>query len=212
MSSISSKTLANLTRKRFVASRWAVPSTPSEGPRGQALYVSTQHDEAGSHAEAPFAAAAALAVPLVIDCGTEHELRLVPEESLSVLALFEAMDVEDAIDVLRFEPERSAEVLPVVRDYDAYILAYAKTESGLSIGLAPDDDGLELVAVFTSPDAYQAYVEETGQAELAPRVFAGPDLWTVLSRLPAPGMVFNCSGPAQPVAFAAKLAKAMLAA
>jgi hypothetical protein len=79
--------------------------------------------------------------------------------------------------------------------------------------MAPDQKGQALAAVFTFEDACDAFLEQARtQVDMKPLIYAGKDLFKMLSEMNLTGIVFNCSGPAPPVAFAAAFSKVVLEA
>jgi hypothetical protein len=81
--------------------------------------------------------------------------------------------------------------------------------------MAPDQKGRTLAAVFTSEDACEAFLDEAGKqggTQLEPLIYAGKNLFELLSKMDLTGIVFNCSGPTPPVAFAAAFSQVILEA
>ena len=79
--------------------------------------------------------------------------------------------------------------------------------------LAPDPQGRKLAAVFTTPDAADAFIREVGSSLAAPpvlRVYDGSTLFAYLARLPIDGIVFNCKGPGLPRVVATPFAQRVL--
>ena len=86
---------------------------------------------------------------------------------------------------------------------------------GNRLVMAPDQKGRTLAAVFTSEDACEAFLDEAGKqggTQLEPLIYAGKNLFELLSKMDLTGIVFNCSGPTPPVAFAAAFSQVILEA
>jgi hypothetical protein len=69
---------------------------------------------------------------------------------------------------------------------------------GNRLVMAPDQKGRTLAAVFTSEDACEAFLDEAGKqggTQLEPLIYAGKNLFELLSKMDLTGIVFNCSGP-----------------
>jgi hypothetical protein len=78
--------------------------------------------------------------------------------------------------------------------------------------MAPDQKGRTLAAIFTAEDACAAFLEETSQTHLQSLTYSGKNLFEILGKMDLTGMVFNCSGPITPVAFAAAFSQIVLEA
>ena len=125
-----------------------------------------------------------------------------------------AVEVEEAIAALRVGENTTDEMLKLVRDYDGYIIAIHKATDNYTLALAPDTKGRALAAVFTFDDAFDAYYPECRQmyagGELLMLPLAGSALFAQILEKDLTGMVFNCAGPGQPIAFAAQFAEVVL--
>lgn len=125
-----------------------------------------------------------------------------------------AVQVEEALARLRFEQETAEETIPLVRDYEKYILAVHRGENGLIMVMAPDSQGRDLAAVFTSAEAFDAFYPEGKQGyptgDLLLMNLTGRELFAQLIRMSLDGVVFNCCGPARPIAFAAGISQLIL--
>jgi hypothetical protein len=119
-------------------------------------------------------------------------------------------------DLRRLRAETAAPgTVARVRDYANYFIAVATGASGqASIVMAPDDQGRTLAAIFTASDAYDAFLPtaeaKSPGAEVRGALVTGQTLFDALARMNITGMVFNCMGPATPVAFAIGFAKVIL--
>ena len=92
-----------------------------------------------------------------------------------------------------------------VGNYRGFSIAVRQIDGRNTICFAPDDKQRSLIAIFTTDDAYDAYVNElpdTMTDSMFQVKMPGPDLFANLQQQPADGLVFNCCGPTQPVAFA----------
>lgn len=121
----------------------------------------------------------------------------------------QAVAVEESLSALRAGKAPKG-ALWQVRTYHGYSFVLVKNGEKLFPGLAPDSKGRSLMAVFTFDDAAQAYLAEAGpnyrNCELLERTLSGTELFRFLSSLKTDGIVFNCCGPVEPVAFAMQFA------
>ena len=120
-------------------------------------------------------------------------------------ALAGPVEVELALAALRAGTAEPGSITKV-RQYEHYILAVTSLDGGYTLALAPDDRDRTLAAIFTSDDSFEAFLPE-GEAllpegQLLRVALAGPQLFEQLSRMSLDGVVFNCSGPGRPIAFA----------
>lgn len=132
------------------------------------------------------------------------------EQFPALRAMAEAITVEQALIALRAGQAQPG-MITLVRDYEHYLLAAYDRGGEYTLALAPDDKGRELAAVFTAADNFAAFLSarEGAQAveQLLQLELAGPKLFAQLGQMQLDGLVFNCSGPARPVAFALAFAK-----
>jgi hypothetical protein len=121
-----------------------------------------------------------------------------------------AIEIEEDITQLR-EGNSSDGACVRVRSYPAYRVVVNMI--GNHLVMAPDQQGRTLAAVFTSEDACDAFLEEASKqnaTQLEPLIYSGQNLFEILSKMDLTGMVFNCSGPTSPVAFAAAFSQVIL--
>lgn len=151
-----------------------------------------------------------------IDPATPPDIHYRKEQFPRLRSLAEAIDVEEALAALRSGENTTEGMLKLVRDYSGYLIAVHQTGDSNSLALAPDSQGRALAAVFTFEDAFEAYYPEGKQmypeGELLALSLSGEELFTQLQEMNLTGMVFNCSGPTRPVAFAAPFAQVVLQA
>ncbi len=107
--------------------------------------------------------------------------------------------------------------LGLVKRFDAFYVVLQRLEGeGRALTLAPDKRGRKLAAVFTAPDALDAFLRDQGDGGLKfePVTVKTPGhiLFDDLQHLPIDGIVFNCAGPVAPRLFVAGFAKAVMAA
>lgn len=123
-----------------------------------------------------------------------------------------AIEIEEDLTQLR-EGSSSDGACVRVRNYPAYTIVVNRI--GNRLVMAPDQKGRALAAVFTSEDACDAFLDEASKqsgTQLEPLTYCGKDLFELLSRMDLTGIVFNCSGPTSPVAFAAAFSQVILEA
>lgn len=151
---------------------------------------------------------------IVIDAFTPTEIVYAEEHFERLREMAKAIQVEDALTRLRFEPETAEDTIPVVRDYASYLLCVNRGEGGLILALAPDSQGRELAAVFTSREAFDAYYptgkEGYPDGDLLVLTLSGVELFQQLAKMNLHGIVFNCKGPVRPIAFAIGIAQVIL--
>ncbi|MCS7038828.1 MAG: hypothetical protein RMN24_14160 [Anaerolineae bacterium] len=129
-------------------------------------------------------------------------------------AMAEAVAVERALADLRTGQVQEG-AIRLVREYEHYLLpVFDFGEQGYLLALAPDDRGRALAAIFTASDGFDAYVQAMADMNEVERLISvevpGTVLFEQLMKTNLDGLVFNCSGPTQPVAFALPFAKLML--
>jgi hypothetical protein len=117
----------------------------------------------------------------------------------------DTLRVEDAIDTILQEQRRFAEILA----FEGYFIVLAERDGRTRIALAPDDRERALAAVFTAPDAAEAYLAAHPEAGEATEI-AGPELFARLAALPLDGFVVNCAGPVAPRGFAKAFADVVI--
>jgi hypothetical protein len=152
---------------------------------------------------------------IAIDPASAHEIAYGKHLFPRLKQIADAVEVEEALRELRGSASPSAGLLPLVRDYQCYLLAVWKADERYQMAMAPDQRGRALAAVFTCDDAFDAYAEEVkqqqeGKGELFQMTLTGRQLFERLLGLQLDGLVFNCSGPPEPVAFALQFAEVAL--
>lgn len=151
-----------------------------------------------------------------IDPLNEHDILYDKEQFEPLRDFAAAVAVERDLAALRADTAKEGTVVRV-REYESYLVAFARKPTGAeSLFLAPDSQGRKLAAVFTHSDAFDAFLPQAMACsvgeEVIPMRFDGAALFTFLAKIQLTGMVFNCSGPVAPVAFAAGLSKVVLEA
>ncbi len=140
-----------------------------------------------------------------IDPATPWQIGYHKEQFPRLRAMAGAVEVEQALAALRAGTAEPGSITKV-RQYEHYILAVTSLDGGYTLALAPDDRDRTLAAIFTSDDTFQAFLPEGGallsDGQLLRVALAGPQLFEQLSRMSLDGVVFNCSGPGRPIAFA----------
>jgi SseB protein N-terminal domain len=124
-----------------------------------------------------------------------------------------AILVEEALTGLRHGQAKDGAVA-VVRDYRAYSLAVVERDGSPRLLMAPDQKGRALAAIFTAADAYDAFMPDAkaaaGGGEVREMIYEGRALFEALQGMRLDGLVFNCSGPVAPIAFAPGFAKVVI--
>lgn len=151
-----------------------------------------------------------------IDPASAWQIGYRREQFPMLQAMAEAVAVERALADLR-TGQAQAGTARLVRNYEHYLLpVFDLGEEGYMLALAPDDRGRALAAIFTAADGFEAYVQAlAGMNDVEHLVsieVPGPVLFEQLMKTNLDGLVFNCSGPTQPVAFALPFARVMLEA
>lgn len=153
---------------------------------------------------------------IAIDPGSPHDIAYGKEHFAKLKRIADAIEVERALADLRSGDTTKQGLIPTVRDYPRYIIPIRKTAEGNMLGLAPDDKGRALAAIFTNDDAFDAYLgeSESGEPEsmLVRLDLSGQELFAQISKMGLDGIVFNCCGPVKPVAFARQFAEVMVSA
>jgi hypothetical protein len=128
----------------------------------------------------------------------------------------DALEVEAALQELRASAAPREGLISVIKSYAAYSLIVHKLGEEKVLALAPDERNRTLAAVFTFDDALDAYSGEARemypQGELIQVPATGELLFRQLLTMELDGIVFNCSGPSRPVAFAPGFARIVLEA
>lgn len=121
-----------------------------------------------------------------------------------------AIEIEEDLTQLR-EGNSSDGACVRVRAYPAYRIVVNRI--GNQLVMAPDQQVRALAAVFTAEDACDAFLDEASKqngTQLEPLIYSGQELFELLSKMDLTGLVFNCSGPTPPVAFAAAFSQVIL--
>ena len=151
---------------------------------------------------------------IAIDPASPHEIAYDRNLLPRLKEMADAVEVEAALSDLRASTGTTEELLPLVINYQGYRVAIGKQGDSHYIALAPDEKGRKLAAVFTSDEAIDAYTEQAKQrfpgVELKWLGLPGVQLFEQLAKMRIDGIVFNCEGPAKPVAFAAQFAQLIL--
>lgn len=151
---------------------------------------------------------------IVIDPFTPTEIVYATEHFARLQEMAKAVKVEEALANLRFQPETADEMIPIVRDYANYILPVHRVDGGMVLAMAPDSQGRDLAAVFTSTEAYDAFEpawkEGYPDKDLLLFNLSGAALFAQLVQMNLDGIVFNCKGPVRPIAFAVGIAQLIL--
>ncbi len=124
--------------------------------------------------------------------------------------LADAIEVEEALVGLR-QGTMPDSAIGIVKKYQNFWVPLGVHEDGMRLVMAPDEKGRSLAAVFTYEDSCTAFLPEAeahkGSGTIEERVLAGEALFSILNTMPIDGIVFNCSGPVPPVAFAKAFAQ-----
>ncbi len=200
-----------------------LPST--DGPYGPGLYIFTdaaqsqamtsQHEWSRQHflvTEGGYVFWSALRqnLAVTIDAGTPEEVRLSGTAIVAAFRTYMALEAEANLHTMRYDTQGADAVMPEVFDYSGYLIGHVPSGGSTAVSMAPDPNGRELLAAFTSYEAFLAYVAATGQHDMQPRQCKGGEFWALVTQIPADGLVFNCMGPAKPVAFVSKIAQVVL--
>ncbi|MCW3054006.1 MAG: hypothetical protein JWN14_3176 [Chthonomonadales bacterium] len=151
---------------------------------------------------------------IIIDAYTPTQIVYAEEHFERLHEMAKAVQVEEALTNLRFQPETADEMIPLVRDYANYILPVHRVDGGMVLAMAPDSQGRDLAAVFTSTEAYDAFEpawkEGCPDKDLLLFNLSGVELFAQLGKMNLDGIVFNCKGPVRPIAFASGIAQVIL--
>lgn len=118
----------------------------------------------------------------------------------------DAIEVEQALTALR-QGTASDAALRVVKNYPSYWVPVGVHGENMRLMVAPDEQGRKLAALFTSEETLAAFLPQVrdfaAPDQVVERIFKGEDLFSIVTKMPIDGMVFNCgNGPVSPVAFA----------
>ena len=101
----------------------------------------------------------------------------------------------------------------MLRHFDGYRVVSRKVGDGRQIALAPDPEGRNLAAVFTSHDNALEYLQQVKEIlgdDSVMSLTSGESLFTQLAGMPLDGIVFNCAGPGVPRAVSLAFATVVL--
>ncbi len=148
-----------------------------------------------------------------IDPGTSWQISYRKEQFPRLAAMAQAVEVERTLADLRAGTARPGAIAQV-RNYERYILAVYSLDGTHSLALAPDDRDRALAAIFTADDAFESFLPDDGMpsehGQLLRVSLPGAKLFEQLSHMSIDGVVFNCSGPSRPVAFAKEFLQVVL--
>lgn len=140
-----------------------------------------------------------------IDPLTPGDIRYVKAQFNQLRAMADAIEAEQSLAALR-QGTAPDSALSLVKNYAAFWVPVLVRGEGMHLMFAPDSKGRKLAAVFTSEDTLAAFLPEAkthaGEAQVVERIWKGKDLFPLLLAMPIDGIVFNCAGPVNPVAFA----------
>ncbi len=130
--------------------------------------------------------------------------QLLPE----LVKLGEAIEIERALSRVLQDNKG----WKLIKDYEGYIVPVGEVTAGQFAPLsAPDSRGRNLLPVFTCTDTLNAYViEQHGGKPVDVTLYKGANLCKWIVESDCDGVVFNCSGPSRPNAFAKEFAKEVL--
>jgi len=150
-----------------------------------------------------------------IDPLNAHDILYTASQLPALRDLAAAVAIEKDIAELRAGTASPGAVVRV-REFPSYWVPVAQSNGRRRLMFAPDNQGRVLAAAFTADDTFTAFLPEANAAASGEEVVAvksdGKGLFTMLSGMDVTGIVFNCSGPIKPVAFAAGLSKVVLEA
>lgn len=148
-----------------------------------------------------------------VDPASPWQISYGQQHFAALQAMAQAVRVEQALVALR-TGEEVPNALSVVLDYPRYLLVVWAAQGRTSLALAPDNRGRQLLAIFTHRDGVEAFLEELDEDDLralSTLELTGRELFSRVATMTAlDGMVFNCRGPARPVAFALPFAQLVL--
>ena len=150
---------------------------------------------------------------LVIDAGTTHEIGYGESQFARLHELAEAVEIERALNALRFGTAGSGDAMRVVQ-FPRFLVPVLKTDECVHLCHAPDKRERQLAAIFTDEDAFElAYEELAGvyhHGQIMMMRLTGAQLFESLKPMPLDGIVFNFAGPMQAIAFAPAFSQVML--
>lgn len=153
---------------------------------------------------------------VAIDPYSDHNIAYGREHLDRLNGFAQAIAIEQALIDLRTGAAPSAEatdaLLRDVAAYPGYQMAVRQTEGGMALALAPDNQDRALAAVFTQDDCADKFLADQDDDALSMLQLNGVQLFTQLRDMNLTGIVFNCGGPARPVAFALGIADVVLRA
>lgn len=153
---------------------------------------------------------------VVIDPVCEWQISYSRDQFGRLRQMVAALEVEAAIEQLRFNPSPPKGLMWLVKNYPAFLVAVAQVDGQTRLIFAPDGQGRQLAALFTFDDAFAAYQAEMQPRypdfELRPLRLPGQELFSRLAQLDIDGLVFNCSGPSQVIAFTREFTERILTA
>jgi hypothetical protein len=148
-----------------------------------------------------------------IDPFNAHDIFYERSQFALLREMADAVQVEEALLGLR-QGNAPPNALQHAREYKKYVVMVKFTEGKSGMVMAPDNKGRRLAAIFTTMEAFEVFAREVkdafGDVELRLLPFDGVGLFKTLEGMNLDGFVFNCSGPATPVAFAQRAAAIFL--
>ncbi len=148
-----------------------------------------------------------------IDPLTDDALTLESDLFARLNVVADAVRVERALLQLRRGTARVGAQLAAVRSFAAWHVALHDSPDGARFAHAPDPRRRSLAAVFTLNDAFECFaqtLDAAAQSTLRRTIMNGETLFTELLDAGLDGIVFNCQGPTEPVAFAPAFARLVL--
>ena len=99
-----------------------------------------------------------------------------------------------------------------IKNYQGYFVPVGQSSDGHFAPLpAPDPQGRNLLPVFTFSDAVNAYLfDQHGGTPIDVTIYSGDFLCKWIAESRCDGVIFNCSGPGRPIAFAKEFADKVL--
>ena len=126
----------------------------------------------------------------------------------------QTMSLENDLADLRANRFTPAAVIRV-RRCPRYVIAVAKSTEGQRLIIAPDHQERPFAPVFTADDAARKFIPRAqgglhAGEELIWVELPGARVFQILAGLQLTGVVFNCEGPTDPVAFGPQFARGVL--
>lgn len=134
---------------------------------------------------------------------SEQALHFKPEQFEMLRRWSEILGMERLIDEVVHKPHGYGRL----KGFEGYTVLLRQENGRTRIAMAPDTKGRALVAVFTAPDAVDAFITQHGAQAGEPLLIGGADLFERFAAMPIDGFVFNCAGPLPPRAFARQFAR-----